>query len=216
MRSVPKIIEVVFDLTYLLFAAILGIVLLIAGGGRIVPTLYGAMALTLFAGDACHLIPRVAAHITGDAPRFQTYLGGGKFAASVTMTVFYVLLYFVWAAYFGRGSLGYLAAVLLLAAIRIALCLFPQNAWRSNRSVWKWSLIRNIPFAALGILTVVLYAMTAERASPFTWMSLAVSLSFAFYLPVALAADRCPKLGMLMLPKTVMYIWILAMGCALL
>lgn len=41
------------------------------------------------------------------------------------------------------------------------------------------------------------------------WAWLFILLSFAFYLPVVLFANRQPKVGMLMLPKTCMYIMLL-------
>ena len=43
-------------------------------------------------------------------------------------------------------------------------------------------------------------------------MWLAVSLSFAFYIPVVLWADAVPLMGMLMIPKTCAYVWIVWMG----
>ena len=38
------------------------------------------------------------------------------------------------------------------------------------------------------------------------------AIFFAFYLPVVLWADISPIIGMLMLPKTCMYMWIVVMG----
>ncbi|HPF18680.1 MAG TPA: hypothetical protein PLY08_03755 [Bacillota bacterium] len=46
-------------------------------------------------------------------------------------------------------------------------------------------------------------------------MWLAILLSFAFYLPVVLWSNRYPKIGMLMLPKTCTYLWMLVMLLAL-
>ena len=42
-------------------------------------------------------------------------------------------------------------------------------------------------------------------------MWLAILLSFLFYFPVVLWADVLPIIGMMMLPKTCMYIWMLCM-----
>jgi len=47
----------------------------------------------------------------------------------------------------------------------------------------------------------------------FGW--LAVLLSFGFYLPVVLWSNRQPKVGMLMLPKTCCYLWLLVMCLSL-
>jgi hypothetical protein len=43
-------------------------------------------------------------------------------------------------------------------------------------------------------------------------MWLAVTVSFGFYIPVVLWADVYPILGMLMLPKTCAYVWMVVMG----
>ena len=46
----------------------------------------------------------------------------------------------------------------------------------------------------------------------FSWMWLAIGLSFAFYVPVVLWSHTIPMVGMLMIPKTCAYVWIVAMG----
>ena len=43
-------------------------------------------------------------------------------------------------------------------------------------------------------------------------MWLAIALSFLFYIPVVLWADAMPMMGMLMIPKTCAYAWIVVMG----
>ena len=42
-------------------------------------------------------------------------------------------------------------------------------------------------------------------------MPLAVTLSFAFYLPVVLLSGTYPPVGMLMIPKTLAYVWVVWM-----
>jgi hypothetical protein len=43
-------------------------------------------------------------------------------------------------------------------------------------------------------------------------MALAVALSFGFYLPVVLFSGTFPIVGVLMIPKTMAYVWIVLMG----
>ena len=43
-------------------------------------------------------------------------------------------------------------------------------------------------------------------------MPLAVALSFGFYLPVVLFSGIVPIVGVLMIPKTMAYVWIIFMG----
>ena len=66
----------------------------------------------------------------------------------------------------------------------------------------------------MGILIIVLFAQEAKKANDkaFRWMWLAVTLSFGFYLPVVLFAETVPPIGMLMIPKTLAYVWVVLMG----
>ena len=47
-----------------------------------------------------------------------------------------------------------------------------------------------------------------ERALRFVWLY--ILLSFLFYIPVAVGAGLVPVLGMLMLPKTICYVLLIA------
>ena len=132
-------------------------------------------------------------------------LGIGKLVTSVTMTAFYMLLYYVWRKRYGiKKRSGLTFAIIALAAVRIALCLFPQNGWTLASAPLSWAIYRNIPFAIMGILMIVLFYREAKAANDtaFGHMWLAITLSFAFYIPVVLFADLFPPVGALMLPKT--------------
>ena len=131
------------------------------------------------------------------------------------MTVFYVLLYYVWRQrYQVKGQNGLTAAVYCLAGIRIALCMMPQNQWLSAAAPLSWGIYRNIPFAMLGLLIIVLFYRSANERGDraFRWMWLTIVLSFGFYIPVVLWADAVPMIGMLMIPKTCAYVWTVLIG----
>lgn len=200
--------ESTFDILYLLFAIICGILILRRANSR-AGKLMGAAALTLGIGDAFHLIPRVLNYFV--TANFTAALGIGKLVTSVTMTVFYVLMYYIWLETYAEPEKKPLtAAIWVLAAIRIVLCLFPQNRWLENDSGVLWGVLRNVPFVVLGAIIVALYFKSRNKNRHFRLIWLLVTLSFLFYIPVAVAAGIVPILGMLMLPKTVCYILILA------
>ena len=63
----------------------------------------------------------------------------------------------------------------------------------------------------MGLLIIVLFYRSAKEHGDksFRWMWLTIVLSFGFYIPVVLLADTIPMIGMLMIPKTCAYVWML-------
>ena len=177
--------------------------------------LFGFMAVVLGAGDAFHLVPRAYFLCTAGLENYTVPLGLGKWITSVTMTIFYVLLYHVWRKRYDiKGKNGVTAAVYILALVRIILCMMPQNNWLSADSPLSWGIYRNIPFALLGLLIIVLFYNSAKekKDNAFKNMWLTIVLSFGFYIPVVLWADAVPIIGMLMIPKTCAYVWTVLIG----
>jgi len=209
------IMETLFDVVYLTTVVTLGILMIKNAKGNGQYTLFGIMAVVLGAGDSFHLVPRAVALCTTGLENYTVPLGIGKFITSITMTIFYILLYYVWRKRYNiSGKQGITIAVYLLAAMRILLCLFPQNAWTSANAPLSWGIYRNIPFALMGLLIIVLfYKSTKEHNDKsFRFMWFTIVLSFAFYIPVVLWADVYPLIGMLMIPKTCAYVWTVWIG----
>ena len=209
------IFETLFDIVYLVTVITLGVRMLRGSDGRRQYRLFGAMAVTLGCGDAFHLAPRALALCTTGLESYTAALGVGKLITSLTMTLFYVLLYYVWRArYRVEGQSKLSIAVWALALARIALCLMPQNAWTSATPPLAWGVWRNVPFAILGAVIVVLFYRSARKGqdAAFRQLWLTVVLSFACYIPVVLFADAAPAVGMLMIPKTCAYVWTVLIG----
>ena len=96
----------------------------------------------------------------------------------------------------------------------LALCFFPQNKWLVADAPVTWAIYRNIPFALLGILIIVLFFVSAKKNQDqeYRFMWLTIVVSFAFYIPVVLWADSAPAFGFLMMPKTCAYVWTVLIG----
>lgn len=209
------IMETLFDVVYLTLVITIGLRMIRGSQGNGQFRLFGIMAVVLGAGDAFHLIPRAVALCTTGLEHYTAALGMGKWITSITMTIFYVLLYYVWRQrYHIMGKCSLTAAVYVLAGLRILLCMMPQNQWLSADAPLSWGIYRNIPFALLGILVIVLFYRSAREQGDwaFGWMWLTIVLSFAFYIPVVLWADTIPMIGMLMIPKTCAYVWTVLIG----
>lgn len=208
------IMETIFDIAYLVTVIVIGIIMMRKAKDTQF-RLFGRLAFILGVGDAFHLVPRILALLTGAFPALVVSLGFGKLITSITMTIFYIMLYVFWRVRYkiqGRTQLTWI--IFALGLVRIALCLFPQNQWLSADSPLIWGIIRNIPFTILGIIILYLFFVEAKKQNDqaFKWAWLAITLSFALYIPVVLWADKIPLIGMLMIPKTLAYVWLILMG----
>lgn len=151
------VFETLFDIVYLSTVITLGYRMIRGGKDQKQYLLFGVMAVVLGCGDAFHLIPRAVALCTTGLESYPAALGIGKLVTSITMTVFYLLLYYVWRArYRITGRAGLTAAVWALSLSRILLCLAPQNRWTSADAPLSWGIYRQHPLRAAG---------AADRAS---------------------------------------------------
>ena len=206
--------ETIFDALYLGFAITAGLIKLIKGNQPLVKK-FGLMAVLLGAGDSFHLVPRSYALWTTGLEANAAALGIGKLITSVTMTIFYLILFYIWRErYKIKDGKKLTATMWTLAVLRVALCMLPQNQWLAYRQPLLFGVLRNIPFAIIGVIIIVIFAREAKKAEDaiFRSMPLAVALSFGFYLPVVLFSGIVPIVGVLMIPKTMAYVWIIFMG----
>ena len=211
MKRVFGFFEMGFDLIYLISAGVMSVILLTVCSGE-ARVLAGIMAGVLVIGDAFHLVPRIKFIVTGKEN--LVYLGVGKLVTSVTMTVFYLILWQIGLLVY-QVSTPITYILYLLAVIRIVLCFLPQNAWCTRYPPQKWAIIRNAPFFIMGVIVAILFFINRHTLPSFEYAYLAICASFLFYLPVVLWVNKNPKIGMLMLPKTCCYLWILTMCLSL-
>lgn len=196
-----------FDIAYLVIAIVLGIMMISKSKNKL-GKMMGITTLVLGCGDAFHLVPRVLNYFV--EYDWTMYLGVGKLVTSITMTIFYIFMYYIYLEnYEVKENKIVTYSVWGLSMIRVALCLFPQNNWLTDSSPLLWDILRNIPFIILGGLIVVLYFKERNNDKVFKNIYLLVTLSFLFYIPVIVGAGAVPMLGMLMLPKTVCYVIIM-------
>ncbi|MBQ7242895.1 MAG: hypothetical protein IJS52_01655, partial [Bacilli bacterium] len=88
-----KIFEPAFEILYLVIGLAISIFILVKSHKRLPYVLFGVMGLVLVFGDSFHLIPRIVnSWELGDA-NIYAYLGIGKLVTSITMTVFYLILF---------------------------------------------------------------------------------------------------------------------------
>lgn len=211
MKRVFGTFEVVFNIIYLFSVLFIGIVLLLSARNNQPRMLAGIMALILAGGDAFHLVPRILLIRSKKEEELKGSLGLGKQITSISMTIFYVILWHIGVILNYPENFGNLSIyIYILAVMRIVLCLLPQNKWKDRCPPVSWGILRNLPFFLLGIWVAFLFFNSSNPL-----YGLAIILSFLFYLPVVLWANKYPKVGMLMLPKTCAYLWLLILCLSL-
>ena len=209
-----RIGESVFCIAYLMFDFIATILFLKNGSNRLF-LLYGIMTLILGFGDAFHLIPRVIRNIKGETEKIQWGMNFGLLITSITMTVFYIILFYIWKKLNVNLTISSIIpiSIWITALTRITLCLLPQNDWFKNGNK-KLSVCRNFVFTITGLIETILFMLLGNSYG--ITMAICILLSFVFYIPVTLYAKENPKIGMLMIPKTIMYIIMISLGLSLL
>ena len=81
----------------------------------------------------------------GSSEKIEKQLGVGLQVSSVTMTIFYILLLFIWKQTFVEMKAPAVLEIIIwvCAIVRIAICFLPQNNRCSEEGNPKLSLIRN-------------------------------------------------------------------------
>ncbi|MDR2867645.1 MAG: hypothetical protein LBV55_03200 [Acholeplasmatales bacterium] len=203
--------ETIFDVLYLLTAIGFGLFITIKSKNKQF-LLFGLAVLILGLGDAGHLVPRIYALNNGGTANYPQALGIGTLITSITMTIFYLLLYHFYQIRYHKNNKVMTIVLYALAFVRIVLCALPQNAWTSSDAPYIWGIIRNIPFYMMGILIIYLFFTAAKNDKRFKFYWLAILISFIFYSVVVIGADFVSILGMMMLPKTICYVYLIIMG----
>lgn len=190
--QVPDLMEAIFDTVYLIFDLVAAVLFFIFSQGNMLFILYGILTLTLCGGDAFHLVPRIIRAVHGSNEKIKRQLGIGLQVSSITMTVFYIILMYIWKFTFPEFRIPVVieAVIWISAVVRIVICMFPQNNWCTDEG------------------NTYGYHMTRMVA--------AIIISFGCYLPVTLFSKTKPRVGLLMIPKTCAYMWIIVMGLQLL
>lgn len=202
MKKAMTHVENIFCAGYLTFALIAGLVF--SSRGDALSLRCAVMTFLLVGGDAFHLVPRIIANIKPEWEKKSFWLGIGNMISSITMTLFYVVLILVMDC-FAPMPPAILPTICVLVVARIILCLMPANNWLTDDGNQKWRLYRNLPFLAIGAVTIF-YLVAIYRQ----WLLAAlVTVSFACYMTVVMGVKNNPKLGMMMIPKTICYIWMI-------
>jgi hypothetical protein len=206
-------VEIGFNIIYLVVVWAFTIIMSVRMGevsiqNRKIASLFRWAFVLLALGDTGHVGFRVAAYALGGLEQNGLLVGLGALATAITVTFFYVVMLYIWKERF-TGKFGILEYILLGSVpIRMIVMAFPQNDWGNSVPPPFWGPFRNLFLVILGVGVLYLYLRDSIKAGDrlFRWMAYCVFFSFLFYTPVILFARDFPLVGMLMIPKTIMYV----------
>lgn len=141
--------------------------------------------------------------------------GVGSMMTAYTVTMFYMVLVYIWIERFNKKSNWFTWFLLAIGIVRLVFMALPANDWGSLSIPQTASLIRNgfLVIQGLGVIGLYLYSAHKTNDRTFKWIGWSIVLSFAFYTPVILLAQRYPLVGMLMIPKTCAYVAVAIIAC---
>jgi len=166
--------------------------------------------LLLAIGDTGHVGFRVVAYALGGLEKNPLWVGMGALATAITVTIFYVIMLDIWRVHFNK-SYGWFEYLLLASVpIRFIVMAFPGNEWGNVVPPVFWGPFRNIflIILGLGVLYLILRDSFKNNDRLFKQVAYCIFFSYLFYTPVIFMVRDYPLLGMLMIPKTIMYILI--------
>ena len=142
-----------------------------------------AAGLTLLLTAAVHLLPRLLRAVPGLEPRY--WLGLGDLAAAVGLTVWCLLLYYIWERVFRTDVRDRLVFWMVwgFAVLRLLLCALPGNGWFRGGGSPLWTTLRSLPLAGLTGALVLLYRMTRSLNRRLRPVWLLQLLGFVCLLP---------------------------------
>jgi hypothetical protein len=221
--------EIIFDIAYLI--AVWSVVFLMTRNlqsvnsqDRGVASLIRLAFILLAAGDTGHVGFRVIADLLGGPNTEAVILGTrmslvgvGMLTTAYTITLFYMILVYVWKMRFNQTFNWFTNLLLSAGLLRLILMALPSNEWGSLVPPQPMSLYRNLPLLiqGVGVIFLILNSATKSQDNTFKWIGWMIALSYAFYIPVILFAQQIPLIGMLMIPKTCAYLaiaWIAYRG----
>lgn len=206
-------VEVGFNILYLIVVWVMVIVMSrrlgeVDKANYKVANLFRWAFFLLALGDTGHVGFRVAAYALGGLEQNALLVGLGALATAVTVTFFYAVMLYIWRERFHQKFGAFEYFLLTSVPVRLVVMAFPQNDWGSSVPPAFWGPFRNVFLIILGVGVLYLYLRDSIRDKDrlFRWMAYCVFFSYLFYTPVVFFAREIPLLGMLMIPKTVMYV----------
>lgn len=205
-----SIIKSSFYIIFLVLAFTFGIKLLLNSKGNKLVMILGLSTLLLGIGEGFHIVPRILEIFANDIDTYGQIIETGRFISSISIIVVYFLLFWFWRVYYKISDKRYLEIVLIVFGfIGVTLSVIFKDS-----TGYLMVIVRNIPLIVIAAIVIFGYkkqsVLTSDKGFKFMWIPLL--LSVVFTLAFELLRFDFDFLIILMMPKTLMYIWVVSIG----
>lgn len=205
-----SIIKSTFYIAFIIISFLVASNMLVFSKGNRKVKIFGSVVLLLAIGESFHLVPRILEIFTSGAENYVDMIETGRFIASLSIVLVYILLYWFWKVYNEASTSSKLDIVLvILGMISLSLSVILQS---SSETIFIF--FRNLPMLVIGAIVVFHTKKRNSKAEvqPFRFLWLALLLSLLFTIGFELLSIPYPFFIILMMPKTLMHIWLVVMG----
>ena len=205
-----SIIKSSFYIIFLVLVLVVGIKMLINSKGNVLAMIFGLTILVLGVGEGFHILPRILEIFNNDIGTYGPMMETGRFISSISIILVYLLLFRFWKKYYKvTDNTNMEKILLLLGVIGVILSVIFKDS-----TDYSLIILRNLPIILIGYFVILGYkkqaAITSDKGFKYLW--LAMLLSLVFTIAFELLSFNYEFLVILMMPKTLMFIWIVVMG----
>lgn len=205
-----SVIKSSFYMIFLVLALFVSVKLLLNSKGNKKIMIFGLLTFLLGIGEGFHIVPRILEIFNSDIDTYGPLMDSGRFISSISIIIVYLLLFWFWRVYYGVTDKKHMEIILLvLGFIGVILSVVLKDS-----SNFFPIILRNLPTLAIGSIVIYQYKnqATTSPSKGFGFMWLSLLLSLVFTIGFELLSYNYVFFTILMMPKTLMFIWIVLMG----
>jgi hypothetical protein len=163
--------------------------------------------ISLLIGDLGHVGARLFILLAENPSSYYGIFGVGVLLEMIGLIFLFIFYTNAWRIHFNKPNNLLYKSLIGIGLIGLIIFIFPQNQWDTEPISYEWLIIRNIPWLLQGVALSFLIIRDARITDDrlMTRIGIIIFISFFFYMPVIFFASTEPRLGMLMIPATILY-----------
>lgn len=163
--------------------------------------------ISLLIGDFGHVGARLIIFFSKNNSINSALFGIGILFEMVGLTFLFIFCTNLWRIHFNRPNDILFKVLIGIGIFSLIVLALPQNQWITNSASYEWIVFRNIPWLIQGCVIAILIIREAKAVedSYFIKIGFLILLSLLFYCPVIFFGHFNPRLGILMIPGTFIF-----------